>query len=100
MKKEISRRDFLKRSTLATAGLVTVGLLGACSETSEKTSENKEEVKFDRECDVLIIGGGGTGVAAAVEAAEAGANTLVIEKSGIMGGSTLMSGGMIHAPEN
>lgn len=97
MKKEISRRDFLKRSTLATAGLVTVGLLGACSETSEKTSENKEEVKFDRECDVLIIGGGGTGVAAAVEAAEAGANTLVIEKSGIMGGSTLMSGGMIHA---
>ena len=31
------------------------------------------------------------------KAAEAGAEVLVVEKLGLMGGSTLMSGGMIHA---
>ncbi len=96
MKKQVSRRDFLKQSALAGVGLAAAGLLGACSsESSEKEESN--ELQFDKECDVLIIGGGGTGVAAAVEAAEAGADTLVIEKTGVMGGSTMMSGGMIHA---
>lgn len=86
--KNISRRQFLKGGAAAAAA----GILG-----SVMPAAMAEETAFDREVDVLIIGGGGTGVAAACEAAEAGAEVLVVEKLGLMGGSTLMSGGMIHA---
>ncbi len=86
--KNISRRDFLKGSAAA----AVVGLMGSMS-----AAALADEAAFDREVDVLIIGGGGTGVAAACEAAEAGASVLVVEKTGLMGGSTIMSGGMIHA---
>lgn len=47
--------------------------------------------------DVLIIGGGGTGLAAAVAAADEGAKVLVAEKSNGLGGSTALSVGSITA---
>lgn len=39
--------------------------------------------------DVVVVGGGPSGVAAAVTAAEQGANTLIIEKNGFFGGSNV-----------
>ncbi len=51
--------------------------------------------------DVAIIGGGGTGLAAAVSALEAGANKVVIiEKMGYLGGSTAVSGGALNAVDD
>lgn len=88
------RRSFLKSSGVVAAGMLAAGVAGTA--LADETVGAAGSVEFDREVDVLIIGGGGTGVAAAVEAAEAGAETLVIEKSGVMGGSTIMSGGMLH----
>ncbi|MDO4973736.1 MAG: FAD-dependent oxidoreductase [Eubacteriales bacterium] len=88
--KNLSRRQFLKSG----AAVAAAGLIGS---VVPAVKAGAEEPGFDREVDVLIIGGGGTGVAAACEAAEAGAEVLVVEKLGFMGGSTLMSGGMIHA---
>ena len=49
------------------------------------------------EVDVAVIGAGGAGMAAAVTANEKGANVLVIEKSGAMGGNTIMAGGALNA---
>ena len=49
------------------------------------------------EVDVLVIGGGGTGLAAAVSASEAGATVLVAEKSGSLGGTTALSIGSVTA---
>ena len=86
MESAMNRRAFLGA---AAAGIVAI--------SARRAQADEAVPSFDREVDVLIIGGGGTGVAAAVEAAEAGVETLVIEKSGVMGGSTIMSGGMIHA---
>lgn len=43
--------------------------------------------------DVLIVGSGAAGVTAAIEAKEAGANVIVIEKSGHLGGAAAISGG-------
>jgi succinate dehydrogenase/fumarate reductase flavoprotein subunit len=45
--------------------------------------------------DVIVVGGGGTGLAAAIEAAGAGARTMLIEKNPALGGSTGWSVGSI-----
>lgn len=50
--------------------------------------------------DVLVVGSGGGGMTAALAAADAGLNALVIEKSPVYGGSTAMSGGAIWIPNN
>lgn len=91
MENKMTRRGFVAGVAVAAGTAVA----GAAART---THADEADALFDRACDVLIIGGGGTGVAAAVEAAEAGAETLVVEKSGIMGGSTITSGGMLHVP--
>lgn len=47
--------------------------------------------------DVLVVGGGGSGLAAAIEAAAAGARVLVLEKNARPGGTTALSVGSITA---
>ncbi len=47
--------------------------------------------------DVLVIGGGGTGLVAALSAAEENAHVIVLEKIAIYGGATAMSSGKIPA---
>ncbi len=49
----------------------------------------------DLSTDVLVIGGGGAGIASAISAAEQGVNVLLIEKVGYLGGATIISGGKI-----
>ena len=49
------------------------------------------------ETDVLVLGGGGTGLTAAVSAAEHGAEVLVAEKCNFLGGTTGLSIGSITA---
>ncbi|GIH71363.1 FAD-dependent oxidoreductase [Sphaerimonospora thailandensis] len=51
---------------------------------------------FDHECDVLVVGFGCAGAAAAFEAASAGARVLVLERAGGPGGSSAMSGGELY----
>ncbi|OBK19096.1 FAD-binding protein [Mycobacterium asiaticum] len=53
---------------------------------------------FDRIVDVLIVGSGAGGMTAALTAAAAGLDVLVIEKSPRFGGSTALSGGGIWVP--
>jgi len=50
-----------------------------------------------RDCDVLVIGGGGTGLAAAIEARDAGASVILLEKNPALGGSTAWSIGSFTA---
>ncbi|MDR1211310.1 MAG: FAD-dependent oxidoreductase, partial [Spirochaetaceae bacterium] len=46
--------------------------------------------------DVVIVGGSGAGLAAAVSATEAGAKVILIEKSGFLGGNSIMAGGIYN----
>lgn len=49
--------------------------------------------------DVIIVGGGGAGLAAAVSAGDAGVSVIVIEKTGFLGGNSIVSGGIYNAPD-
>jgi flavocytochrome c len=51
------------------------------------------------EADVIVIGAGGSGLAAAVSAHQAGASVIVIEKLGFAGGSTIFSDGAFNAAD-
>ncbi|WP_020500475.1 FAD-dependent oxidoreductase [Sciscionella marina] len=51
---------------------------------------------FDLETDVLVIGYGCAGAAAALEAARSGARTMLLERAGGPGGSSALSGGEIY----
>src|SRR3546814_15553923 len=48
-------------------------------------------------CDVLVVGGGGAGLAAAISAAERGVKVVLIERGQKLGGSTAMSIGSFTA---
>ncbi len=60
------------------------------------TKENEGKVT-ELEADVVVIGAGGAGVAAAVTSAEHGAKVIVLEKTAIPGGTTANGGGFFAA---
>ncbi len=51
----------------------------------------------ERSFDVIVVGGGGSGLAAAIEAARAGATVALLEKNAALGGSTGWSVGSFSA---
>ena len=55
---------------------------------------------FDEIRDVVVVGSGAGGMSAAITAAKAGLDVLLIEKSEYIGGSTAVSGGAMWVPEN
>src|ERR1700761_5961592 len=54
----------------------------------------------DAACDVLIVGSGAAGMAAAITAHHFGLDVLVVEKSALFGGTTARSGGWLWVPGN
>jgi succinate dehydrogenase/fumarate reductase flavoprotein subunit len=52
------------------------------------------------ECDVLVIGSGGGGLATAVAASHRNLKVLVVEKEHVFGGTTARSGGWMWIPNN
>ncbi len=70
--------------------IMILGLVSGCSIQSNDDSNGKV-------FDVIVVGGGAAGLSAAIEAAEAGAKVAVIEKMPVLGGSTLLSEGIVYA---
>lgn len=58
---------------------------------------NQDDIPWDIEVDVLVIGGGGCGLTASLAAAQKGAQTLVIEKEKEAAGNTALSQAMVPA---
>lgn len=59
----------------------------------QKTTTKTAGEAIEKSADVVIIGGGGAGLAAAVSANENGSKVILIEKTIALGGNTLRSGG-------
>ena len=51
-------------------------------------------------CDLLVVGSGASGLAAAVTAAWHGLRGIVVEKDAVFGGATAWSGGWMWVPGN
>ena len=56
--------------------------------------------EWDEQTDILVVGSGIAGLSAAIEARQAGADVLVIEKMKVTGGNTRISDGGLAAPGN
>lgn len=52
--------------------------------------------RWDVSCDVVVVGGGCAGVSAAIEAAEAGARVVLLERAAALGGTSAMSSGLVY----
>ena len=58
-----------------------------------------EEAVADSNCDIVIIGAGGAGLSAAIEATQGGAKVILLEKMGVAGGNTTSATGGLNAAE-
>ncbi|MGF0040606.1 flavocytochrome c [Peptoniphilaceae bacterium SGI.131] len=62
--------------------------------------EKVELKKLTEEVDIVVIGGGGAGLTAAITAKENGKNVILIEKMPLVGGNTLISGAEMAVANN
>jgi ribulose 1,5-bisphosphate synthetase/thiazole synthase len=100
------RRKFIK-DVLFTTGAGILGTQVGCSpgniqnennnnpefSNSSFINEQARDIPVIAETDVLVIGGGPAGIAAAVSASRAGANTILVERYNHLGG--LWTGGLV-----
>lgn len=91
-KGKLSRRDFLKTTgSAAVAGVTLGGFMWSPADAAPLPK------KWEETYDVVIIGSGFAGLAAAYEAKKAGASVVVFEKMRTPGGNSIINGGVVAA---
>jgi hypothetical protein len=102
---EITRRIFFKNTAMTGAAAIAMGAGGlalplsaesnkSSSPTSGKTiREAARQTRVCRTADVVVVGGGPGGIGAALTSARSGANTVLIERYGHLGG--MGTGGLV-----
>ena len=81
-------------AALAQAYVAGAGQTVASTEASEEAAKLE-----DKETDIVIIGAGGAGLTAAIEATQNGAKVIVVEKMPMVGGNTKYATGGLNAAE-
>jgi succinate dehydrogenase/fumarate reductase flavoprotein subunit len=98
-----NRRQFLKGTLLAGAGVATGGLTAsAAQETPGVLTDTTPPKKWNKEVDIIVVGTGHAGLAAAIAATDAGAKVVILEKlkQEFEGGNSKVSGNMWWTPTN
>ena len=89
---DLSRRAFLGTGT-------AMGLGAMLAPAAEAKPYDPMPAKWDEEMDVLIVGSGFAGLAAALEAKKKGANVVVLEKMRTLGDNSIINGGIMRVPD-
>ena len=94
--------DTITGSTITSATFISavkdaLTQAGADLNTRFNTEVAAEALNDSYDCDVLVIGGGGSGITAAVRAAQTGASVICLEKNGFIGGDTVLNAGTMVA---
>lgn len=84
---EMNRRNLLKGSVA----------MGAAGLVASKAAVAAVPAKWDETVDIVVIGSGFAGLAAAIEAKKAGSNVIVLEKMPTAGGNSIINGGILTA---
>lgn len=90
---ELTRRQMLTAGAAASLGGLALGL----SATNATAAAPEVPDEWDEEFDVVVVGSGFAGLAAAYEAKKAGASVVVLEKMRTPGGNSIINGGVISA---
>ena len=88
---KISRRKAIRKSLIFASGSTLLANIpqnsyGSTIEKSSKTYQLKRDIPVEKAYDVIVAGGGPAGVGAALSAARLGANVLLVEATGCLGG--------------
>jgi len=87
-------------SSMALRASITDALVSAGADISAMTRTVQRPVggqTIRKEADVVVVGGGGAGMTAAIRASQLGASVIVLEKLAFIGGNTLISGSGFNA---
>ena len=99
-KNTIGRRQFIQYSAASIAVAVSAKAQAQTSIASMETDGDLYK-KESRSVDILVVGGGTAGAVAALQAARAGASTMLVESGSMLGGTMTVGGvsfpGLFHA---
>ena len=84
--KGLTRRRFIQAAVGAGAGAAVLMEFG-----TKEARAIAPPKKWDKEAGVVIVGTGAAGLSAAIEAKQAGADVLILEKMPFVGGNTSIS---------
>src|SRR5207253_8349005 len=88
--KAVSRRDFVKKGAAGVSAAVLSRSGTALAQVSPVNA-----IQWNYEADIVIIGGGCTGLPAAIRARDLGASVIVVDQNFDLGGKMLHSGGQV-----
>ena len=87
----LSRRDFIKKGAVVGAGAAAIGgTIGTAAVA--KADSSLDDVVWDYEVDVVVVGAGCAGLPAAIRARDLGASVLLVDQNFDVGGKMLHSG--------
>ncbi len=89
----VGRRQFIHHSTAGVALFVSSAMTAESVDASlSPTLSGESDESVTTVTDVLVVGGGTAGTIAAIQAARAGASTLIVERGPQLGGTTTTGG--------
>ena len=112
LSKEVIDKNTVAVDTVATATVTSEAFIEAVKDAiknaglkeedfAKANEENKEDDKTseekDLEADVVVVGAGGAGMTAAIEANDAGKSVIILEKADFTGGNTTRATGGMNA---
>ena len=96
----MERRQFLAQSAIGTTLLSASGIVLGSEKNTWAQVSGIVKAEDTIKADVLVIGGGTAGTIAAIQAARAGAKTILVERGSQLGGTTTVGGvdfpGLFH----